>query len=142
MSRSSIFSSSTLQVRCRLSAALVVAASAFLLLEFGVCRRDWLFRLFSESAVGEVFQKEQRLRALPCGPRIVIFGDSRSRDAFDELAIEGGLGLPSGTVANLSLSGGTPFDARLLLRRNRELIGRARLVIYGISELDHSGVTP
>ncbi|MCB9549894.1 MAG: hypothetical protein H6706_29150 [Myxococcales bacterium] len=105
-----------------------------LLVELGVARPDWLWRLVPRSGAGIVDVLETRVIARAEAPQIIVMGSSRVRDALSPRDLERALRLPTGAVLNLGLTSGTPFDAVTLYRRNRAKLRTARLLLVGLED--------
>jgi len=114
-----------------------VAVGVFILLailEIFVFRTRWFWAAVPRSDVGIYYVMEDELRVSALKPKIVIFGDSRVREAVNPAQLERKLGLKRGEVVNCALTGGTPWDARLLLERNPHLLDSVQLIIYQPSD--------
>jgi hypothetical protein len=61
-------------------------------------------------------------------------GSSRARDGVIPQRVEQALGLSSGSVLNLGVTGGTPFDALTLYRRNRDKLKRAHVLVFATED--------
>src|SRR5690606_19064114 len=72
-------------------------------------------------------------------PRILFFGNSRTRDAIAPRLVEAHLGLPEGAVLNLGLTRGTAFDAEVLYRRNRAFLADAEVAFFGVDVIQLDG---
>jgi hypothetical protein len=72
-------------------------------------------------------------------PLVLFTGSSRVRDAIAPRTLEKSLGLPEGSVLNLGLTMGTPFDTEILYLRNRDKLRQAKLVFFGVEpyQLDY-----
>ncbi|MEZ4474741.1 MAG: hypothetical protein R3F60_28925 [bacterium] len=105
-----------------------------LLVELGVARPDWLWKLVPRSGAGIIDVLEARVIAHADAPRIVVLGSSRVRDALSPRDLERALGLSTGAVLNLALTSGTPFDALTLYRRNRATLRKAKFLLVGVED--------
>jgi len=100
------------------------------LLEIGVFRQRWFWAAVPRSEVGTFYVLEERIRTSGVKPRIVLFGDSRLRAAVTARYVAEELGVKHDEVLNLALAAGTPWDAKVILRRNPTLLDSAVLVLY------------
>ncbi|NOX59832.1 MAG: SGNH/GDSL hydrolase family protein [Planctomycetes bacterium] len=132
MSRSSIFSFDTLHLGGDKPRGLLFALTILLLFEFAVARQDWLWTVVPRSETGVAFAMEKDVIDKAADPRIIFMGSSRVRDAIAPRQLESELGLPTGSVLNLALTGGTSLDALRQYRRHREKFSQARLVVLSI----------
>jgi hypothetical protein len=132
LSRSSIFSFDTLQVRWKVPRGLLTAILLLGVLDCGLSRADWPYRKYPLSFVGTFFSQEEALRNDPVPPGIIILGNSRSEYGLLAREMERFLGLPNGAVLNLSLDGGDHYDNDLFQKRNRQTMKSARLLIYSV----------
>jgi hypothetical protein len=149
MQRSSIFSFESLPElgldRARAPWGLLFALFLLVLVEFGLARRDFIWGWVPHSDTGIVdVLEEQVLHEDEEGnpPRVLFFGNSRSRDGIAPRSLEKRLRLPEGSVMNLSLTRGTPFDAEMLYRRNRELLKDADIAFFGVDVIQLDGALP
>lgn len=141
-SRSSIFSSNTLQIRGGVPRGLLTAIVLLGVLDFGLSRADWPYRKYPSSYVGTFLAQEQALRRDPVPPRIIIPGNSRSKCGLLAQEIERLLGLPQGAVLNLSIESGDHYDNYIFQERNRQLMKSARLLIYGVDAYEWNAEFP
>lgn len=127
-------------------AGLIFALLLLAVVEFGLARNESVWGYVPHSDVGVIDVLEQEVLAkavaneLP--PKVVFFGNSRTRDAFAPRILEAKMHLEEGEVVNLALTRGTPFDAEMLYRRNRELLGQAKLVFFGVDVVQLDGALP
>jgi hypothetical protein len=113
---------------------LLAAVALLLVFEAFVSRRDWIWAREPCSDAGIVDAIEAVAVRGCAEPRVVFLGSSRLRDAIAPREFERHLGLPAGSVLNLGLTGGQPFDSDLLYRRNRDVLRRAALVVVGVED--------
>ncbi|MFQ5766781.1 MAG: hypothetical protein ACE5ID_02205 [Acidobacteriota bacterium] len=134
MFRSSIFSFETLTLKGFRPRGLVLCILALGVIEFGLARTEWLWALEPRSESGIVDAMERHVIRTAERPRIIILGNSRLRDALAPRVLEEALGLSRGSVLNLSLTAGEPFDSMVLYRRNRDRFSSCRLLILGLDD--------
>ncbi len=77
---------------------------------------------------------EQKIIAKSPDPTVLILGSSRARDGILPRQLEQALHLPPGAALNLGITGGTPFDALTLYRRNRAKLRRAKLLVFAVED--------
>lgn len=149
MQRSFIFSSESLPElgldRKRIPGGLLFAIFLLALVEFGLARREIIWSWVPHSDPGVVDVLEDKVlyaNEKGEGPRVVFFGNSRTRDGVAPRTFEKRLRLPEGAVVNLALTRGTAFDAEVLYRRNRELLRSAHVVFFGVDVLQLDGALP
>ncbi len=75
-------------------------------------------------------------------PAIVLLGNSRLRDAVAPRQLEERLGLARGTVLNLGITAGQPWDYAWLYERHREKLSRARVLVVALDDFRFSTRTP
>ena len=114
--------------------ALLLSTAILLVLEFGIARTDWVWRLDPRRPVGIMLAVEEEIVAPSTDPRVVILGSSVMRDAVLPGVFEGAAGLPGGSVLNTSLPNATPFDFVVFYERNREALRGTRLLIVGVED--------
>lgn len=131
-SHSSIFSFDSLHARLGWARGLLTAIVLLIILDIGLSRADWPYRRYPLSFVGEFLSKEQALRNNPVAPRIIILGNSRSKAGLIPREMERILGLPEGSVLNLSLASGDHYDNNLFQKRNRQWMKPAPMVVYAV----------
>ncbi len=134
MWRLSIFNSDSLQLAGFRPKGLAVCLLLLAVVELGVARRTWIWTLYPKSPSGVFDVVEQKVLRPVRDPAIVIMGNSRVRDALDPVELSRAVGQPPGSVLNISLTNGRPFDMLMLYERNRETFQRARLLIIGIED--------
>jgi len=113
---------------------LLWAIAFVVLFDVSVARADWVWRWFPGYGGGAMYALEDEVLVKAADPVVVVFGSSRMRDALPPRSVERALGLEAGRVLNLSLDGGTPFDALVAYRRNRKLLSRAEVLVVGIDD--------
>jgi|GEM_PF-1742572 len=113
---------------------LVCCIALLLAFEVFVARQPWLWAWTPRSQSGIVDVLESRVIEPAPQPTIVVLGSSRVRDAVLPRHLESELDLPTGSVLNLGLNAGTPFDALKLYERNRDKLRQAKLLIVGIDD--------
>ena len=108
-----------------------MAVTLLTVFEFAVARADWFWGWIPFSQVGVIDALERQV--LPKSEPLILFmGSSRVRDAIAPRTLEKRLRLPRGSVLNVGLTMGTPFDAKILYERNRDKLSRAQLVFFGV----------
>jgi hypothetical protein len=141
-SPSSIFSFDTLQIRWGVPRGLLTAIVLLGVLDFGLSRADWPYRMNPSSYVGTFLAQEEVLRHDPVPPRIIILGNSRSKSGLLSQEMEHVLGLPNGAVLNLSIESGDHYDNYIFQRRNRQEMKPGRLLIYGVDAYEWNASFP
>ena len=124
--------------KLRLPWGAMLACCLLLAFEFGVARADWFWGWIPYSQVGVIDALEEQV--IPESKPLVLFtGSSRVRDAISPRTLERSLKLPEGSVLNLGLTMGTPFDTEILYLRNRDKLSQAKLVFFGVEpfQLDY-----
>ncbi|MCK4872989.1 MAG: hypothetical protein KAS72_09710 [Phycisphaerales bacterium] len=134
MSRLSISSSDSLDLRGLRPWGLLVCLALLAVVEFGMARQDWLWSMFPKSPSGIVDVLEEQVIEPAPSPVVVILGNSRTRDAIIPAEMEEVLGVPHGSVLNLSLTAGEPYDSYVLYVRNREKLSQARVLMIAIED--------
>ena len=136
MFHSSIFSSEAPRAKRRRRAprALLLATAILAVVELGAARREWLWSRDRSSASGIIDGMEELVIAPSAGPSLLFMGSSRARDALVPRQLEDRLSLPRGSVLNLGLTAGTPFDALIVYRRNRAKLSSARTLVFAIED--------
>ena len=114
--------------------ALLLCLGILLLLEFGVARRDWVWRLDPRRPVGILLAVEDEIIRPAGDVRVAALGSSVLRDALLPRVFEEAAGLPVGSVLNTSLPNATPFDFVLIYERNRQVFAGAELLLVGIED--------
>lgn len=127
--RSSIFSFDSLRLGRSAPKGLILALAILLAIEVAVARQDWIWRLAPRSETGSMFAIERLVIEKAEDPVVVFMGSSRVRDAIAPRQLESELELPTGTVLNIALTGGSPLDALRLYQRNRSTLSKARLIV-------------
>lgn len=118
----------------RLPRGCLLALALLLLVEVGAARREWLWARDEMIGSGVLDALEDRAIQPADPPVVIVMGSSRATDAVVPRLLEEGLQLPRGSVLNLGLMGGTPFDGLLLYRRNRAKLSQARLLVFAIED--------
>lgn len=103
-------------------------------LEIGVFRQRWFWAAVPRSDVGIYYVLEEQIQSSNTKPKIIVFGDSRARSGVFSYLLEQKSGLKRGEVINLSLTAGTPWDAKLFIKRNPQLMDSVLLVLYQPSD--------
>jgi hypothetical protein len=109
-----------------------VALALIALFDVAVARDDRIWDWTFDGTLLERF--EEKVIGPAEDVRVVVLGSSRARDAVPPRVLERELGLPAGSVLNLSPTSGTPFDGAWLYRRNRERLRRAEVLVVGVSD--------
>jgi len=102
--------------------------------DFAVPRQEWIWRQTPRSQAGIIDALESQVIDHADRQVILFMGSSRMRDAVIPRQVEHELNLPTASVLNLGLNAGTPFDALVLYRRNRDRLRRARVLVFGIED--------
>ena len=121
---------------------MLLALSLLLAFEFGLARRDWIWGWWPKSESGVIDAVERQVIAEAEAPAVLFLGSSRVRDAVSPREVEEQLGLRRGTVLNLAVTNGTPFDALTLYRRNREKLRSAKVAFFGVEVFQVDGARP
>jgi hypothetical protein len=114
--------------------AVWLALAILLAVEFGLARQDWVWSWVPASNSGVVDAMESQVIAQAPAPQVLLMGSSRIRDGVAPRLLEQELGLPEGSALNLGLTRGTPYDAALLYRRNRDRFRGADLLVVGVED--------
>jgi hypothetical protein len=128
MSRLSIFSFNTLQPWKTFPFGLLTCLLILIGVEVVVARSDWIVDRFSVSSLGIMSALEDEV-IRKASPEIICFGNSRLRDGLSPRILEQQLGMPKGSVLNLALTAGKPYDSLVMYRRNREIFRHAKIMI-------------
>lgn len=135
MSRSSIFSFESFEgFQPRLPATLLAVAGLLLALEIGLRLIPEERLIPPKSRQGEIFFMEREVLPKFDKPGIVLLGSSRVRRAVVPKMLDERLGLPPNSTLNIGLASGRIFEALYLYERNRERLGKARLVVLNLDE--------
>lgn len=140
MSRLSIFSFDTLQPWKTFPFGLLAGLLILIGTEIFVARSDWIVDRFPASSLGIMSALESEV-IRDANPEIICFGNSRLRDGLSPRILEQQLGMPKGTVLNLALTSGTPYDSLVMYRRNREILRHAKIMIVDF-EYHYFGKVP
>jgi len=103
-----------------------------MVVELGVARQDWIWSHNPRSETGVLDAIERQSIGASHNPQLVFMGSSRTRDGIAPRVLEQQLSLEQGAVLNLGMTVGTPFDALVLYRRNREALSKAGLIAFGV----------
>jgi hypothetical protein len=141
-SPSSTFSFDTLQIHWGVPRGLLTAVFFLGVLDFGLSRADWPYRKYPSSYVGTFLAQEEVLRRDLVPPRIIILGNSRTKGGLLSQEMERVLGLPDGSVLNLSIESGDHYDNYMFQKRNRQQMKSARLLIYGVDAYEWNANFP
>lgn len=131
---SSIFSFDNLTLAGYDPRAILFALLLLAVFDVAVARQDWIWSHVPRSQAGIVDALESKVIARADEPVVLFMGSSRMRDAVIPSLAAQQLGLPPGSVLNLGLNAGTPFDALVLYRRNRAQLRRARVLVFGVED--------
>ncbi len=139
MSHFSIFSFETLKLDRKVPAALLLSLALLLAVEFGLARQDWVWGWIAQSPSGIFDAIEQQLIIPARDPAVIIMGSSRVQGAAGPRILEQALDLPNGSVLNLAMTSGRPFDALMLYERNRDKLSKARVLVFEVAEFQFNG---
>ena len=113
----------------------VVWAVAFLaLFELCVVRADAFWAVPEQSTTGIVHRVEAAAMQASPRPTVIAVGSSRIRDALIPSVVAETLGLGPGSVANASITAGTPVDAEAMYSRNADWFGSAQTLVVGVDD--------
>jgi hypothetical protein len=140
MSRSSTSSSEPLATaqssasrRARVPRAALLTLVLLLAVEVGVARQEWVWDHVLASPSGIISALENQVIS-GASPQVVVMGSSRVRDGVAPRQMERELGLPKGATLNLAVTNGSTFDALTIYRRNRDVLGKAKVLVVGIED--------
>ncbi len=143
MSRSFISSSDTLHPAGLRPLGAGIAVAILLLVELAVGRREWIWTAVRGSDMGLIHLIEQEVIPSAPRPRVLLLGSSRMRDAVLPLQLARLLGVPAGSVLNLGMASGTPFDGLTLYRRHREKLSQAHVLVVSAEDwYVNAGISP
>jgi hypothetical protein len=142
MSSSSIFSFDTLNLQGFKPKAMVAALLVLIAIELGVGRSEWIWSWIPASDSGVIDAMEDRIISQSHPPAIVMLGNSRLRDALMPRELEEALSLPRGSVHNLGMTVGTPFDSLTMYRRSRESFSDARILVLHLEAFNLAPMRP
>ncbi len=135
--------SDTLRVRPRIPRCVLLATVGLILAELLIARTNFMWKMAPNNGLGMLFTLEHSIIQSNPKPRVVIFGDSRSRGAFLPALMEQRMGLERGRVLNLAMGGARPFDDLKIYERNRSVLAQADAVVIGVDAWNFSrGVPP
>jgi hypothetical protein len=142
-SRSSTFSFETLRLDATVRPlGAILAALILIAIDATVARTDWIWARVPTSQGGMLDAVERTIVDPAPDPKVLIMGSSRIHDAVLPRTLERSLDLDEGTVLNLGISAGTPFDALTLYRRNRQKLRHARAMVVGVDDWQFNGGFP
>jgi hypothetical protein len=118
----------------KLPRGALLALLLLLAVELGLARQERLWSWVPASNSGVVDAIERQVITPAQAPQVLLMGSSRVRDGVAPRQLEAALHLPEGAVLNLGLTRGTPWDAALLYRRNRDKLKQARLLVVGVED--------
>lgn len=131
--RSSIFSSDTLREAPRPTAAfwtaLALVGMAWAALRIG---SGFFERIRGPSVLQEVRQIHEGLAREPRSPQVLFFGSSRFMTCILAPRFAARAGLGTNEAINLAVPAGDAWDAGVILRRNPELLDRARWAVIEV----------
>jgi len=143
MSRSSIFSSSTLRLRGLRPTGAALAVLLLVVVEIGLGRREWIWTAVRNSNMGLLHLLERDVIPSAPPPTVLLLGSSRMRDAVPPRALERALGLPESSVLNLGITSGTPLEALILYRRHRAKLSHAKVLVVSAEDwYANAGIDP
>lgn len=127
-----VFAFNTIKLKGADLRPVVVCVLLLLLFELVVGRGTLIWTVDQRSESGQLDVLESKVIAKAQAPSVVILGNSRTRDALTPIDLESAWGLERGGVLNLSMTGGEPFDYRVILERHRALIEQADVVFLAV----------
>ncbi|MBI2301549.1 MAG: hypothetical protein HYU66_21815 [Armatimonadetes bacterium] len=123
-----------LEGRPPLPKAVLVALATLLVMEFGLARQEWLWTQFGGGGLNAIQSRIDAIVTPSPDPLVVVTGSSRLRIGASPLQIEQALGVPAGSVLNLAVAAGTPFDALTEYRLGRDKLRSATLLVIGLDD--------
>ncbi len=129
---SSIFSFNTLNIKWKIPRCLIFAACVICLTEVLFARTDIFWSRVPRSDVTTFLDLEEYIIPKNVKPAVLIFGSSRARGAFLPTVMEQQMGLSRGQVLNFAMGGGGLFEALKIYQRNRDILGKADIMIIEI----------
>ncbi len=139
MSRSSIFSFESFEeFKPQVPKGLVIAALLVVALEVTVraVPEHWIVPY--SVGLGRLSFMEREILPKSPAPKIVVFGTSRSANAFMPTEIDSALGWPEYSTANLSMFGSRTSAWLDLYQRNRAKLSKCKLLIVVTDEWSFS----
>jgi ankyrin repeat protein len=103
-------------------------------LEFGVARRDGFWRRYADAECNQIELLRAKVVEPGPPPSVVLMGASTMEMDVAPRLLEQDLDLPHGSVYNLSMPGGTPFDALTTYRRSRAKLKGARVLVVSFDD--------
>ncbi len=134
MSRSSIFSSETLQLSGFRPYGTIVAFELLLVVDIFLARREMIWVFAQNSPIGIVHAMEGLVIKPTEQVSVLVLGNSRVRDAIIPAVLAEELGISRTNVLNISMTRGTPYDSLTIYRRNREKLAKTSLLIIGVED--------
>jgi hypothetical protein len=131
--------------KARLRICLIAVLASIAIAELVIGRWGWerIHARLPLSDMGNLIELETRVIVPNIDPEIVIFGNSRARDAFVPTLLEKRLGLRRGKVLSAAIGGYTIFDSLILYERHRPKLSKARHAIIQVDAFQLSvGIGP
>jgi hypothetical protein len=141
----SIFSFDSLRIKWKIPRCVLFAACVICLTEILLARTDYFWEKVPKSDVTTVLELEEYIIPRKVSPAVLIFGSSRARGAFLPTIIEQEMGLQRGQVLNFGMGGNGVtrlFDALKIYQRNRDILGKADIMIIEIDFGQFDSVPP
>lgn len=132
----SIFSFNTLNIQWKIPRCVLVALICICGVEILFARTDFFWKRVPKSDVTTFLDMEEYIIPKKLKPAVLIFGSSRARGAFLPTVMEQQMDLSRGQVLNFGMGGNTRarlFDAFKIYQRNRDILGKADIMIIEIS---------
>jgi len=132
---SSIFSFDSLRVPWKIPRCVILAGFVISLTEIIFGRTEFFWKRVPSSDVTTVLELEEYIIPKKLKPAVLIFGSSRARGAFLPTVMEQQMGLQRGQVLNFGMGGNGVtrlFDALKIYQRNRDVLGKADIMIVEI----------
>lgn len=114
--------------------ALLLTLAILLAVEWGAARRESFWYFFGGSAVNEIDYRQRQIVEPGPPPSVVLLGSSRVQLGIAPRVLESQLGVPRGSVYNLAMGAGTPFDALTAYRQGRAKLKLARWLVIGFDD--------
>jgi hypothetical protein len=108
-------------------------------------RTDFFWEQVPRSDVTTVLQLEKSIIKETPKPAVIIFGSSRARGAFLPTLMERQMGLRRHQILNFGMGGNGVtrlFDALKIYQRNRDILGKAEIMIIEIENGQLSSIPP
>jgi hypothetical protein len=143
--RLSIFSFDNLRIKWKIPRCVIFTACVICLTEILFGRTDFFWKRIPKSDVTTVLELEEYIIPKKVNPAVLIFGSSRARGAFLPTVMEEQMGLQREQVLNFGMGGNGVtrlFDALKIYQRNRNILGKADLMIIEIDFGQFDSIPP